>query len=600
MADPVHAAPPEQTPDSTEFVLPRRRVWPVLLVVFALLGVGAFFVVRELRAPLPLRVLIAIDLDGYPWEGSAPAALLVDRLAERLGELGFDPVRAGDPENLKILEKEKDPLVAAAKLHAAFVISGKIAPVIEEHPVEGGFFEARAVKVPIEVRCVLDDKGTPLELNGFAGSKKREDAVKLLAQNMADMTFDVVLPALTGHRSIASLFEGTGDPTLANKVGPARDYVADRKRRLADAADGYAKLAKTHLEGEKGPLPVTYLGAFDATDGIAGVGDKGVLVQTADVKPWYWHKDLGWISTLETLEWRSSKGEKTVLWSGYHLLGYAAVAPEGAPAVVIEDLFGWAKAITVVDNKGASHRVRVDPKHRFIEPKVAPGGRFVAVYDRDCYRCPAGFLVLNLESGKDLFKIDPDQGGISGYAWLDSHRVVFLRPPEPEKPIAFFVVDVAEADPSISILWKGKAGELYSDPSVSADGSKIAVALVESRGDGSASRSVDEAGETLGVFDVNAKTMNRFAVAGGLANPAIDRAGTKVAAIVWGAEIFAGEIGLYDLGSQKLDVLTKNQFEEKNPRFTADEKAIIFESRSQDPVFPSRRIVSTLASVPVK
>ena len=69
-----------------------------------------------LTEPLPLRVLIAVDVDGYWWEGSKPAAEVADALAAQLADMGFDPVRAGDPDTTQVLEDAPDPVAAARKL----------------------------------------------------------------------------------------------------------------------------------------------------------------------------------------------------------------------------------------------------------------------------------------------------------------------------------------------------------------------------------------------------------------------------------------------------------------------------------------------------
>jgi len=69
--DATEAAPP---PSEDLLRLPKRSVWPVVVffaVVF--LGIGGL-IYREVTAPDPLKVLVAIDLEGTWWEGSEPAA----------------------------------------------------------------------------------------------------------------------------------------------------------------------------------------------------------------------------------------------------------------------------------------------------------------------------------------------------------------------------------------------------------------------------------------------------------------------------------------------------------------------------------------------
>src|SRR5262245_50380526 len=148
---PADARPPvseKAAPDSLEALVPKRRLWPVFAVIGVVLAGAGFLVVRALTATDPLRILVAIDLDGYWWEGSEPAAKLADELSSQLGELGFEPVKGGDPKVMKVLESAKDPKAAAKKLGAGFIIEAHLAPEIVEHPIKGGYFEVR-VDAPV-------------------------------------------------------------------------------------------------------------------------------------------------------------------------------------------------------------------------------------------------------------------------------------------------------------------------------------------------------------------------------------------------------------------------------------------------------------------
>src|SRR5262249_35834982 len=122
------APPPSSIPES--LLVPRRRLWPVFAVLAVVVAGAAVFLVRWLIEPDPLKVLVAIDLDGTWWEGSEPAAVLADELADRLKELGFDPVRGGDPKVASALEKAKTPKDAAKKLGAGFLVEAHMTPEI--------------------------------------------------------------------------------------------------------------------------------------------------------------------------------------------------------------------------------------------------------------------------------------------------------------------------------------------------------------------------------------------------------------------------------------------------------------------------------------
>jgi hypothetical protein len=586
----TEAKPPEAPPPSSEagYQIPKRRVWPVLVVLAAIFGGAGFLVYRSLHAPETLRVLIAVDFGGTWWEGSEPAAVLADKLAARLSALGFDPVKGGDPEVEKVLQKAKTPEEAAAKLRAAFVVTAKITPEVTEHPVEGGFFELR-VDAPIRTRQIEGGPGEETRVRGYAGARDRASATRLLADSMADQMFDAVLPVMTRHPSIVELFTGRGaDPKLANQIAPARNYVEARDKALEHAASAYKNLEARHLAAEKGPAKVTYHGPISAADLLCGAGPAGFLTRTNDITPFFnpdTH-ELGWIEGLETLEWRKPEGEKKVLWSGYHVFTYPSSPPEGAPAVLIEDLFGWAKTVTVVEADGRSRRVRVDPKHRFIDPRIAPGGKAVALYDRDCQSCESSLAVLDLEAGKELFRVDHTAGVFGSYAWLDAQRLVYAMASLQKGTEALWVVDVRKPSPKAEVVVEAATGEGFAFPAASADGHKVALQVTGRGG--------------LGVVDVEGKKLATYDVHGIAYSPEFSPDGGSIAFVRGSPEQESDEVAVLDIASGTPRVLTKNPYQERYPEFSADGSRIYFESHDEDPAFPGHRYLSVIASVPAR
>lgn len=102
---------------------PRHWLW-IGLAVLTLGGAGLAALL--LRQPLsPTKVLIAAELDGYWWEGSEASATITDVFGTRLSALGFEPVKAGDPKVMQVLEQARSPSEAAKALGAAFVVSAQ-------------------------------------------------------------------------------------------------------------------------------------------------------------------------------------------------------------------------------------------------------------------------------------------------------------------------------------------------------------------------------------------------------------------------------------------------------------------------------------------
>jgi hypothetical protein len=592
------SSPPES--QGPELLLPKRRVWPVYVVLATIVLGAGIFVYRLSREPLPLRVLIAVDLDGYWWEGSRPAAALADQLAERLGDIGFEPVRGGDPEVTAVLEKARSPEEAARSLRAAFLVTASLRPQIIEHPVEGGYIETR-VDAPIEVRYLGDAEGTEGRLVAWSGAKEKGEALRLLANSLANMAFDEVFPRLTNHPTIQAIFQGR-DLKRSAQLQPAKNYVEFRDRKLEETKKGYEDLEKTRKEADRG-AKVTYHSPFFAQDALGGAGAQGVLVKTADVTPFVAVRtmQMSWITRLETLEWRAPGGEKKELWSGYHIFSYPSVAPEGAPVIFVEDLFGWAKTLTVVGADGKSKRLRVDPEHRFVDPKIAPGGKAAALYDRPCRDCPGNLLVVSTDDGHALFERPQAGGNFGGFAWVDATRLAFLYTPALAAPAgvaaaneetapagasaaktplqSLFIVDLGAQPPAATAVHTSREIQTLQAPEASRDGRLLAMELY------------GEGVPQLALFDIADKKLSHFDL-GGIRTPVFSPDGKTV------AFVRNGDIALFDPQKKESRPLTDNPWLERYPAFSPDGARVYFESLGDDPNY-ARRGVSLVASAAV-
>ncbi|MDI1430695.1 PD40 domain-containing protein [Polyangium sorediatum] len=576
-----------------ELVPKKRRFWPVAAVFAALAGAAGFFGLRSLAEPEPLRVIVAVDLDGHFWDGSRASARLVNELCQRLDAIGFEPVRAGDPEVLDVLREAESPEAAAKKLRAAFIVKAKLTPETIEHPVSGGYFEVRA-DASFEVRHVRDEVAQSGRLVGWAGGKQKVDALRRLADTLALQAFDQVVPHLVKHPALQSIFQGN-DIKLADHVAKAKKYVEVRGGRLGDAQRTYEDLEKRRKEFDKGPAKVTYHSVLGADDALGGSAAPGFLVKTADITPFVAPRtmNLSWITGLETLEWRKPGGERKLLWSGYHLFSYPAAAPDGGRVVFAEDLFGWAKTLTVVEPDGKARRLRIDEDHRFSSPEVAPGGKATALYDRPCRDCPSNLLVVSLDDGKTLYERAPEGGFFSGFAWLDPNRLAFLHMPGLQedapapseeasgeaafKPLhqTLYVADLGASPPAVTRLYEVDPHDRFSALEASRDGKKL---VMETQG--------------LSMFDMEAGKLLRFDI-GSVENPSFSPDGKLV------TFTRHGDVFLFDVEQKHVRRFTQNPWKERYPLFSEDGSRIYFESTSDDPNY-ERRTMSLIGSVAVK
>lgn len=623
-----------------EVAIRRPARWPVAVILLGVLGGGGWFFYRVSTAPDPLKVLVAVELDGHWYEGSVPAARFADELNQSLEELGFVPVRPGDPEVVAALEAaDGDARRAARKLRAGYVVGGRVKLEVIEHPVQGGYFEVRA-DGDLEVFHVHDDAPEKVAVQAWSGARQKARAISLLADgSLALKATAQVIPPLLRHPVLAELLEG--DAKTIGKLRQAKDYLDTRTQQLGTVEKAYPAYAQRRLDGEKGPAKVTYHGPFSGEDALAGTGPGGYLVKTEDVRPFVSPKkrDLRYFEALETLEWRTPEGEAKVLWSGYNVYSYPGASRDGRTVGLVEDLFGWAKTVTIITADGTSKRLKVDPDHRYSNLEPSPTGRYVALYDRECRRgCPDRISVLRVEDGAELMMADNEGGTFGGFGWLDDGRLAVLHTPgvvdlgdedddgaeddgadedgaggegdepvagEPAAPAAEGEAPTPAAparrfDSVAQTLWAvpvegGPAEPLLTVEegvdlqwmSVGPDGKRVAFAARNPGGRG------------IAVFDIAGGALNLHLVDGNTSAPNWSPDGRRITfnLIPYDGRGSDEEIAVMSADGGDVTILTDNAHRDRYPRFSHDGQRIYYESLGKDPNFP-RRGVAVIASVP--
>jgi hypothetical protein len=369
------------------------------------------------------------------------------------------------------------------------------------------------------------------------------------------------------------------------RLDAARRFAESRARQLEEANTAYDQLAAERRE-HKGPFPVTYHGDFRGLAYLAGTGKDGVLVNTQGRRPFYHPKrtDLEWINDLETVAWRGDDGKDTVLWSGYHVLGYPAAAPDGAAVLFVEDLFGHAKTLTVAEGAEKPRRVMIHEQARFDNPEVAPGGRAAAMYVRLCYACKRDFAVISLADGATLFRRESAgeiDEGYGGYTWVSPTRAVYLvRPGGLTEagdlyPEELRYVDISAPPPKDDRLVQLE-GERCGGLAASADGKRLVLGCSGANA------------YRLVVVDPANGERTETEVAG--LSPSLSPDGSRI------AYTKNGDVYVYSIADKKETRLTENPFYERRAVFSADGRRVYFESQAEDPTFKSRT-VGVVASV---
>jgi hypothetical protein len=589
---------------------PRRRgLWPLALMVTTLVGIGVLITLLLSRRPDPLRVLVAIDIHGVWWKGSPASAALSSSLAARLERLGFDAVRPGDPETIAALGGEKTPEAAARRVGAAFLVTGQLTPEIEDFGTAGGQVTARAGgPVVLSHESKTETDLGPVE--SWATARSKDEALRALAESLADPVFDRVAVALLEHPAIENLLEH-GDAAERGRLSRAKTYLEQRRTKLDEARRAYDKVAAQKTAEGQSPVRVTYHGAIDRNAGLCAATSQGVLVKSDQVQPFYSpdSRELSHILLPERVAWVEADGKERSVLEGYGFHGYAAATPEGAPVVAVEDLFGWGRAVTTVDAGGQRRRLRIDVQRWPSDPKVAPGGGFVALWERGCRGCPPSVVVLDLAKGEERYKSDARKATLGGFAWLDAQRLVVLeRTTEPlpapaegspapdrqknkpplvqvpwsDKPVflqTLTVVHLVQRPPKLEQLYESR-NEGLSALAGSRDGRFVAMAR----------RSED--GKELAVFDVQARALSTF-TALAADNPSLSANGD------WVAFERGGDIAVLERSTGAIKVLTNTAPIERYPLFSADGARVLFESRAEDPNYP-RRTLSVIGSVSLR
>lgn len=597
---PVVESATNEGPESLDLpALPPRRTGLWLGVTALVLGLAGFGAYTLATQPDPLRVLVAIDIEGQAWDGSKPAAAVADNVGKGLEKIGFEPVDGGDPKVDKVLTSEKDLIRAARKLEAGFVVSGSLNPEVIEHPIAGGLFEVRT-KTTLTVRNTKEARGVEVPLEVWSYGRTKEAALESLAETVSARIFDGAVPTLLDHPVIKEKLKG--DIATQARLALAEKYVAARERQLKDVKLQYEKLDQEHAAFTATPFPITYYGNFSEDVRLGGATDVGPVFRSADVSPFVRPGDisLSWAYQLETLAVRDKERKDNVLWSGYHILETPGAAPEGFPIVFSEDLLGFAKTVTVVEKGGASRRLLVHPETRYYNPKVSPGGAYAAFHEKPCRNCSRELAVIDLQSGQTLYRrVSGDKGPderLGGYAWLSKDELAFVGDPHPaipEIPPAHEAKDSAEEPPAIA-LGELRVVKVSSTPALerlvySAGRSCFELAASPATGQIAMTCSGEGASYLLLVDGKTGEGRDSGFSGEGLE---YSRDGQRL--VLEGQ----GDLALVELKSQTFTALTRTPFEERAPRFSPDGKRVYFESRALDPIVPNRR-VSVIGSLEV-
>ncbi|MEM1031282.1 MAG: hypothetical protein AAGN82_13110, partial [Myxococcota bacterium] len=533
-------------------------------------------------------------------EGSKPAAVMADWLSLQFREMGLEPVDGGDPEVAAILEETGDPVAAARSLRAAFVITGSIASHVVALPVtDGGYHEAR-VDGRIAVHHVdAEEALVVFPVETFAGSKSATRVQEMFARSAARQILGPALAAVFGHPSVRGLLEGS-DPKVIDALTPGKNFVAAFRRHRDQATADYDELAK-----RQNAVPtLTLHSPGNAQDRLLGVTASELVVATSDVRPYLSPRSLETrrSSSLEALVLRplapevpparATLGDRR-LWRGYQAFTYPSVARDGRTMAVVENLYGYARTLALVDADGGLSRLRVEPKRHLSEPRLAPSARSVAFVDRPCKRCDDEIAVVSVPEGKERFRLQKrDYARLETFTWAGDDRLLVLFAPAVDDAatdapplMTLWAVDVtAEGSPKRALWTAADATDALTSPVATPDGGRIAI-------------SRHHAGIIVVVAPNGGDDPQTHAIDGKASSLAISPDGRFIAYERRGDVRGHKDLRMLDTRTGEARVVADTPFSERNPVFSPDGKRLYFELRADDPVFRGRRELIRIASV---
>ena len=583
-----------------------RLRWASVLVALAVVGV-AVLLNSGRPSPAANRVLVAIELDGMWFRGSAPALELARSLSVQLDALGFDALGPGDDELAVALRSASNLDEAASSLGAAFIVTGHFQATPVESAGEGGYTELHA-SGELVLRHADGSTVKSPTLTVWTGATSSADASRDLVGRPAeraggrlgDRVFDAVWPLLSLHPTLFKAFAPSpsmdeAEARLHLALSPARVFFEARAEKLVLVKTLYDRSRRTRGADDVGPRRVELFGSGATRDGLCARGKGGLLVKTAGLIPLVSPKDLGLEAAvdLETLVWQASDGVRTLLFTGIDLQGYATANANGDVALT-EDLAGWASGLSFIDaglgDNGQAESVRVTPSGGFSSLRLSHDGKVLATLSEPCRGCAARLVLLSTADGQVRFEAEPEGGEFTGLAFLSATQLLIGHTRGPlldgggvfaseASGTSLFTLDLSDTPPKVTLLRGASGDETLGRLTVSDEGTLLAAVIERPGKDG------------LLVFNLKSSQVQRFEDHD-FDSPNFSPDGRTLAVTIVDEQGGDLEVAKLNLDDGRLEILTQNTREDRYPLFDPEGAHIAFETVVPDPVFPSRSLTA--------
>ncbi|HVH98672.1 MAG TPA: hypothetical protein VM869_08175 [Enhygromyxa sp.] len=409
----------------------RRRLAIVALVTAATIGLAAWWSFFRVHTE-PQRFVIAIavetaDGEAQWWDDDPGATELAEVLAEQLGEHGLEPV-SFDAEVATTLRESDDPLLAARKLEARWLIRGRVRThktiplelaeyndfilMVELELVDTETGEAFAVPdAPVRVFLWGDDPSDALALNG------RYVAERLTMPLLATFAGREPLREFTGDRKQMTTEKAVLAAALERLFMRADSHARGLELRSKDEAQALAREPKNHAE-----LPTTRISDILGEAYFIGTASDGRAVLLSEPKhisvvlnqPGYTITSEGEALLLASLD----GSERSLLFEHYNFYSAPSISADGRVVWTTVANHGASKSLATIDVESGEFRsVLSHATDYYTSPIPAPDGSRALFFSRAGRYAETSIELIGRDgSGRTVLATPDEQPGVPDWA----------------------------------------------------------------------------------------------------------------------------------------------------------------------------------------
>lgn len=433
-------------------------------------------------APHPLRIVLAVDAHGDPKISAPVIDKLKNELTASLEAAGFTAAHQEGPATVAVLDKEKVLVEAAKKVGAAFIVHIDIPSIFFDRATN----YTRAEGIQLELQKVGEEGALlPRPLSRGAGGATDDERLLNLGQWIAESMELRALEFLVDHPSTQSALQSKDA-----RAAKLRTYIDKREKAIADVRRTNDEVFKKMETGADIGAKLTLHNPGDAVESLWSTGPLGALVvrtsfkyvakpRTMQVVPTSFEYDLAWISP---------GGERKVVHHDVGNMQDVDTARDGNRSVFFSATTRdeASKSFVVVEPGQPPRHIMLGPLEDTSKLALAPDGKMAALIVKTCKDCQDDLLVVSVDDGSVLFRMNSKDYYRKEMVWLDARKLAVIEnkanfesktideygtiETEPQK---LEMVDFSSKKPKVTLLAKNDQRTYLRDIVASQDGKKL-------------------------------------------------------------------------------------------------------------------------------